>query len=52
MAMNPDKLDMERIAGFADNLKIDSKALRACVESGKYKDQVQTDVLERLRRGG
>jgi protein-disulfide isomerase len=51
MAMNPDKLDMERIAGFADNLKMDSKALRACIDSGKYKDQVQNDVLEAMKIG-
>src|SRR5258708_6628444 len=51
MAMNPDKLDMDHVAAFADGLKIDSKALRACVESGKYKDQVQTDVLEAMKLG-
>jgi len=51
MAMNPDKLDMDRIAGFGDNLKMDTKALRACVESGKYKDQVQNDVLEAMKIG-
>src|SRR6266699_53853 len=28
MAMNPDKLGMDQILGFADNLKMDSKALR------------------------
>src|SRR5262249_6631033 len=40
MAMNPDKLDLENIVGFANNLKLDSKVLRTCVESGKYKDAV------------
>jgi protein-disulfide isomerase len=51
MGQNPDKLDLEHIVAFADGLKIDSKALRACVDSGKYKDQVQTDVLEAMKVG-
>jgi protein-disulfide isomerase len=51
MGQNPDKLDMEHIAGFADALKIDSKALRACVDSGKYKEQVQSDVLDAMKIG-
>jgi protein-disulfide isomerase len=51
MGQNPDKLDMEHIAGFADGLKMDTKALRACVDSGKYKDQVQSDVLEGMKVG-
>src|SRR5258705_4226030 len=51
MGQNPDKLDMDHIAGFADALKMDSKALRACVDSGKYKDQVQADTLEAMRIG-
>ena len=51
MGQNPDKLDMDHIAGFADALKMDSKALRACVDSGKYKEQVQTDVLEAMKIG-
>jgi protein-disulfide isomerase len=51
MAMNPDKLDLDHILGFSDNLKMDSKALRGCVESGKYKDAVQTDVLEAMKIG-
>jgi len=51
MGQNPDKLDLDHIAGFADSLKMDSKALRACVESGKYKEKVQTDVLEAMKLG-
>jgi len=51
MGQNPDKLDMDHIAGFADALKMDSKALRTCVDSGKYKDQVQADTLEAMRIG-
>jgi len=51
MGMNPDKLDMDHIVGFAENLKLDTKAFRGCVESGKYKDAVQTDVLEAMKLG-
>jgi protein-disulfide isomerase len=51
MGQNPDKLDMDHIVGFADGLKMDSKALKACVDSGKYKDAVQTDVLEAMKIG-
>ena len=38
MGANPDKLDMEHIVGFAADLKMDSVALRGCVDSGKYKE--------------
>jgi protein-disulfide isomerase len=51
MGLNPDKLDLDHILGFGDNLKMDSKALRTCVESGKYKEAVQTDVLEAMKIG-
>jgi protein-disulfide isomerase len=51
MGMNPDKLDIDHIAGFAENLKLDTKALRGCIDSGKYKDKVQTDVLEAMKLG-
>jgi protein-disulfide isomerase len=51
MGQNPNQLDMDHIAGFADALKMDSKALRACVDSGKYKDPIQADVLEAMKIG-
>ena len=51
MGGNPDKLDMEHIVGFAADLKMDTTALRACVDSGKYKEPVQRDVLEAMRVG-
>ena len=51
MGANPDKLDMEHIVGFAADLKMDTAALRACVDSGKYKEPVQRDVLEAMRIG-
>ena len=51
MGANPDKLDMDHIAGFATDLKMDTKTLRACVESEKYKNAIQTDVLEAMKVG-
>ena len=51
MGANPDRLDMEHIVGFAADLKLDSAAIRACVDSGKYKEPVQRDVLEGMRVG-
>jgi protein-disulfide isomerase len=51
MGANPDKLDMDHIAGFAADLKMDTKAFRACVESEKYKNAIQTDVLEAMKVG-
>ena len=51
MGANPDKLDMEHIVGFAADLKMDTTTLRACVDSGKYKEPVQRDVLEAMRVG-
>jgi len=51
MGANPDKLDMDHIAGFAADLKLDTKTFRACVESEKYKNAIQTDVLEAMKVG-
>jgi protein-disulfide isomerase len=51
MGANPNSLDMEHIVGFAANLKMDTGALRACIDSGKYKERVQGDVLEAMRIG-
>jgi len=51
MGANPDKLDLANILGFAGNLGMDTNALRTCVESDKYKNAVQTDVMEAMRIG-
>src|ERR1035438_3606904 len=51
MGANPNSLDMEHIVNFASNLKIDTAALRACIDGGKYKERVQTDVLEAMKIG-
>jgi protein-disulfide isomerase len=51
MGANPNSLDIEHIVNFAAELKIDTAALRACIDSGKYKERVQNDVLEAMRIG-
>jgi protein-disulfide isomerase len=51
MSAHPDKLDMENLMADAEDLKMDGKAFRGCVESGKYKDVVESDVMEAMRVG-
>jgi len=51
MGANPDSLDIEHIVGFAAALKMNTAALRTCIDSGKYKEPVQTDVLEAMKIG-
>jgi protein-disulfide isomerase len=51
MGANPNSLDMEHIVNFAADLKMDTAALRVCIDSGKYKERVQGDVLEAMRIG-
>lgn len=51
MGANPNNLDMESILRFAGELKMDAAALRACVESDKYKSAVQKDLLEAMSIG-
>jgi len=49
MGANPDKLDLENLVADAGGLKMDTKVFRGCVESQKYKEAVQTDVLEAMK---
>jgi protein-disulfide isomerase len=51
MGANPNSLDIEHIVGFAADLKLNTTALRACIDGGKYKEPVQNDVLEAMRIG-
>ena len=51
MGANPNSLDIDHILGFAASLTMDTGALRACIDSGKYKEPVQTDVLEAMKIG-
>ncbi len=51
MGANPDKLDLDNILALASQVKLDPGKLRACIESNKYKNAVQTDVLDAMRIG-
>ena len=51
MGANPDKLDMNSLVADAADLKMDLGTFRACVESEKYKNAVQTDVMEAMKIG-
>ncbi len=51
MAANPGKLDLASLLKTAGDLKLDAAAFRACVESEKHKDDVQTDIMEALKAG-
>jgi len=51
MAADPGKLEMANLVDAAASLKLDVNAFRACVESEKYKNAVQTDVLEAMKIG-
>jgi protein-disulfide isomerase len=51
MGANPNKLDMDSLLADAADLKMDVNAFRTCVESEKYKNAVQTDVMEAMKIG-
>jgi protein-disulfide isomerase len=51
MGANPDKLDLEHLVGFAADLKMDTTAFRACVTSDKFKNAIQSDVMEAMKIG-
>src|ERR1017187_4218207 len=51
MGANPNKLDLESLLADAAELKMNVAAFRTCVQSQKYKEAVQTDVLEAMKIG-
>jgi protein-disulfide isomerase len=51
MSANPQRLQMESLLENAKTLKMDVNAFRSCVESDKYKNAVQTDVMEAMKIG-
>jgi len=51
MSSHPDKLDMDSLVADAQQLKLDVPAFRSCVEKEKYKNDVQSDVLEAMKIG-
>ena len=51
MGAHPDKLDMASLVSYASDLKMDVPKFRGCVESEKYKNAVQSDVMEAMKIG-
>jgi len=51
MGANPDKLELASLVDDAASLHMNTDAFRACVESGKYREAVQANVLEALKFG-
>jgi protein-disulfide isomerase len=51
MASHPENLDMASLVADASVVKINPQTFRACVESGKYKEAVQGDLLEAMKIG-
>jgi len=51
MQSNPDKLDMDHLVSFAQDLKMDAAQFRACVDGGKYTEAIKSDVLAARKIG-
>jgi predicted DsbA family dithiol-disulfide isomerase len=51
MNANPDKLDMASLVSWAQDLKLNVNGFRACVESQKYKNSIQSDIQLAQRIG-
>ena len=51
MGANPDKLDQDSLLAAAAGLKMDVNTFRTCLTTEKYKEAVQTDILEAMKIG-
>jgi len=51
MGADPHKLEMPDLLEDAGKLKMDINAFRTCVESDKYKSQIESDILEAFKIG-
>lgn len=51
MAANPSQLDMNSLVADATGLKMNVNTFRGCLDGQKYKNAVQTDVLEAMKIG-
>jgi protein-disulfide isomerase len=51
MSSHPESLDMTNLIADASQVKINPETFKTCVESGKYKEAVQGDLLEALKIG-
>jgi protein-disulfide isomerase len=51
MSAHPEALDMTSLVTDASQVKINPDAFKTCVETGKYKEAVQGDLLEAMKIG-
>jgi len=51
MSANPERLDLDSLVADAKALNMDTAKFTTCVQSEKYKDAVQSDVMEAMRIG-
>lgn len=51
MGADPEHLDIPRLLTYAQDLKLNVDTFRSCVESGKYKAAIQSDVQDALKIG-
>lgn len=51
MGTHPDQLDMAHLVAYAGDLKLNVETFRSCIESGKYKNAIQTDIQEAVKIG-
>jgi protein-disulfide isomerase len=51
MGAHPEALDLNSLVTDAAGLSMDTGAFKSCVETGKYKEAVQSDYLEAMRIG-
>jgi protein-disulfide isomerase len=51
MSQHPESLDLASLVADASVVKIDPAKFKSCVESRKYKDAVQGDLLEAMKIG-
>jgi protein-disulfide isomerase len=51
MASHPESLDLASLVADASVVKINADTFRTCVETGKYKEAVQGDLLEAMKIG-
>jgi protein-disulfide isomerase len=51
MAVNPDKLGLDKLLLYAKHLNLDVDRIRDCVEKQKYKEAVQKDLSDAERIG-
>jgi protein-disulfide isomerase len=51
MASHPENLDMPSLMNFAKQVKINPDTFKSCVDSDKYKEAVQGDLMEAMKIG-